>query len=183
MAQRSTQKNFVTKFLELICGALVAVMVVLLSIQVIGRYLVDSPPDWTEELARVVFVYATFFGGAIAVQRKAHLCVDILGTALSVRAGAILQIVLKLISVIALAIIVWYGYAAAQRLAGQPLTSVPVSKGFMFAAVPLGCILILFYEIARIIDEGKKVLSGVDHNDHDVILPHAEAIIHQHEGK
>jgi TRAP-type C4-dicarboxylate transport system permease small subunit len=30
------------------------------------------------------------------------------------------------------------------------MTSVPISKAFMFAAVPVGCALMLIYELARI---------------------------------
>ena len=50
------------------CAALIAVMAIMMAIQVIGRYALQNPPDWTEELARVFFVYATFFGAALAVE-------------------------------------------------------------------------------------------------------------------
>ena len=58
-------------------------MAVLMSIQVIGRFVFQHPPEWTEELARVAFVYATFLGGALAVSRGAHLGIDILADALA----------------------------------------------------------------------------------------------------
>jgi TRAP-type C4-dicarboxylate transport system permease small subunit len=38
----------VTRGLEHLCALLVAAMVVLLFIQVVGRYVFDNPPDWTK---------------------------------------------------------------------------------------------------------------------------------------
>ena len=65
-----------TRVLEYVCAALLAAMAILLIIQVFSRYALQNPPDWTEELARTVFVYATFVGGALAIARNAHLKID-----------------------------------------------------------------------------------------------------------
>ena len=87
-----------TRLLGYVCGALIAAMAVLMSIQVIGRFVFQHPPEWTEELARVAFVYATFLGGALAVSRGAHLGIDILADALPPRASAILDVLWRLLA-------------------------------------------------------------------------------------
>ena len=65
-----------TRLLEYVCAGLLASMVILLFIQVVSRYALRNPPDLTEELARTVFAYVTFVGGALAVAHNAHLKID-----------------------------------------------------------------------------------------------------------
>ena len=142
----------VTRGLEHLCALLVAAMVALLSIQVVGRYVFADPPDWTEELARMVFIYLTFVGGALAIVRKAHLRIETLHERLSPRTKILLDIVLALVGVIFLAVTVYFSIGLLERLSHQPMTSVPISKAFMFAAVPVGCALMLAYELLRIRD-------------------------------
>ena len=142
----------VTRGLERLCALLVAAMVALLSIQVVGRYVFADPPDWTEELARMVFIYLTFVGGALAIVRKAHLRIETLHERLSPRTKILLDIVLALVGVIFLAVTVYFSIGLLERLSHQPMTSVPISKALMFAAVPVGCALMLAYELLRIRD-------------------------------
>jgi TRAP-type C4-dicarboxylate transport system permease small subunit len=140
----------VTRGLEGLCALLLAVMVALLSIQVVGRYAFADPPDWTEELARMVFIYLTFVGGALAVARNANLRIDSMRERLAPRSRMMLDIGLAFVGVIFLAVTLYYSVGLLARLSHQPMTSVPISKAFMFAAVPVGCALMLIYELARI---------------------------------
>ena len=143
-------RSVVTRGLEHLCALLVAAMVVLLSIQVVGRYGFENPPEWTEELARMVFIYLTFVGGALAIVRNAHLRIESLHERLSPRSKTILDIALTLVGVIFLGVTLYYSVGLLGRLSHQPMTSVPISKAFMFAAVPVGCALMLVYELVRI---------------------------------
>jgi TRAP-type C4-dicarboxylate transport system permease small subunit len=125
---------------------------VLLFIQVVGRYGFENPPDWTEELARMVFIYLTFVGGALAIVRNAHLRIESFHSRLSSRAKTTLDIALTLVGVIFLAVTLYYSAGLLGRLSHQPMSSVPISKAFMFAAVPVGCALMLVYELLRILN-------------------------------
>jgi len=144
------RRSLVTRGLEGLCALLVAAMVVLLFIQVVGRYGFDNPPDWTEELARMTFIYLTFVGGALAIVRNAHLRIESFHSRLSPRSKMALDIVLAMIGVSFLAVTLYYSVGLLARLSHQPMSSVPISKAFMFAAVPVGCALMLVYELLRI---------------------------------
>ena len=131
---------------------MLAVMVVLLFIQVFGRYALSDPPDWTEELARAVFIYLTFVGGALAIVRNAHLKIETLHDRLSPTARLSLDVALLVVGVVFLAVVVFHSIGLLGQLSHQPMTSVPISKAFVFAAVPIGCGLMLVYEVMRLID-------------------------------
>jgi TRAP-type C4-dicarboxylate transport system permease small subunit len=147
---KALRRSPVTRGLEGLCALLLAIMVVLLFIQVVGRYVFENPPDWTEELARAVFIYLTFVGGALAIVRNAHLRIEGLHGRLSPRTKMALDIVLVLIGVVFLAATLYYSITLMTRLAHQPMTSVPISKAFVFAAMPIGCALMLIYELLRV---------------------------------
>ena len=156
------RRSPVTRGLEHLCALLVVVMVVLLSIQVVGRYVFANPPDWTEELARMTFIYLTFVGGALAIVRNAHLRIESLHERLSPRSRTLLDIGLAMVGVTFLAITVYYSIGLLGRLSHQPMTAVPISKAFMFAAVPVGCVLMLIYEILRIRDYVRALARDTD---------------------
>ena len=149
---KALRRSPVTRGLEGLCALMLAAMVVLLFIQVVGRYGFENPPDWTEELARMVFIYVTFVGGALAIVRNAHLRIESFHDRLSPRAKTTLDIALTLVGVIFLVVTLYYSMGLLGRLSHQPMSSVPISKAFMFAAVPVGCALMLVYELLRILN-------------------------------
>jgi TRAP-type C4-dicarboxylate transport system permease small subunit len=150
----------VTRALEMVCGLLLAAMAVLLFIQVTARYLLNSPPEWTEELARIVFVYVTYIGAAVAIARQAHLKIDLLPMALPPKARSILRICWLVAAIAFLAVVLYQSEILVTRLSHQPLTALPLSKAWFFAAVPVGCALMLLYEIAELVGEVRLLRGG-----------------------
>ena len=147
-----------TRFLEWVCAALLAAMVILLFIQVVGRYGMSSPPDWTEELARTVFAYATFVGAAVTVARNAHLKIDVLVSNLPAQLQSAVKILMILGAMVVLGVVLWYSKTLLGRLSHQPMSAVPISKAYFFAAVPIGCALMLFYEVLRLAQEVRALI-------------------------
>ena len=140
-----------TRVLEYVCAALLATMAILLIIQVFSRYALQNPPDWTEELARTVFVYATFVGGALAVARNAHLKIDTAVKLLPENVQPWVRLFTNTVAIIFLGYVMYYSATMLPRLAFQPLTALPfLSKAWFFAAVPVGCGLMLIYELHRV---------------------------------
>lgn len=127
-----------------------ALLVLLLFIQVTARYVFAESPEWTEELARLVFVYLTFLGGALAVARRANLRVDTFVLLLPRNVQWILMWAGTVGAIVFLAVAVFTGVAMVDRLAQQTMTSLPISKAYGFIGVPLGCAVMLAYEAARL---------------------------------
>lgn len=75
------------KCLEMIAVILVFVLVAVISYQVFGRYILHKTPVWSEELAKIILVWLTFFGGAIAFGKGTHLKIDLLEKVLSKKAS------------------------------------------------------------------------------------------------
>ena len=137
-----------TRLLEYICATLMALLVLFLFIQVFARYALQSPPDWTEELARTVFLYATFVGGALAVARNMHLKIDSAVKMLPLRGQSWMRLTTNIIAIVFLSFVLYHSAIMLPKLAFQPLTALPfLSKAWFFASVPIGCALMLVYEV------------------------------------
>jgi TRAP-type C4-dicarboxylate transport system permease small subunit len=55
-----------------------AVLIATVFYQVLGRYLFNAPPSWSEELARFLQVWIALLASALCVQQGMHLGVDYL---------------------------------------------------------------------------------------------------------
>ena len=70
--------EFLTRTLEDLSMTIVAIMAILVIAQVIFRYVLNDPLDWSEELARFSFIYLAFIGIGAAYGRRRHMFVDAL---------------------------------------------------------------------------------------------------------
>lgn len=70
----------VDKFYTLVIGKIVmavgAVMVLAIAVQIATRYIPGFSITWTDELARLMFVWYGFLGAALAVPKGVHLGID-----------------------------------------------------------------------------------------------------------
>ncbi|WP_035779147.1 TRAP transporter small permease, partial [Arthrobacter sp. 35/47] len=69
------------------CGLLVATLG-LIVLQVVSRYVFNTPFSWTEELARFALLWFTFVSAGFVMARRIHIAVDLLASKLG-RVGTI----------------------------------------------------------------------------------------------
>ena len=62
--------------IDLFLGAIFCLIVLLIFTQVLFRYLLNNSLNWTEELAKYLFVWMTFIGSASAFKDHIHIGVD-----------------------------------------------------------------------------------------------------------
>jgi TRAP-type C4-dicarboxylate transport system permease small subunit len=60
-------------FEEIICGLLLGIMLLILTYQVVLRFIFNSSNAWSEELARYLFIWFIFIGASYAAQKTAHI--------------------------------------------------------------------------------------------------------------
>lgn len=134
----------------LACALIVALLGAVL-VQVISRYVFDSPLAWTEEIARFLLVWMTFIAAAYVMSERLHVSVDIAVAKLGVRAIAAVDTVATLVVVIASAALTIAGVELAQATVGvsAPATSLPMSV--VYAAGVVGFALIALHGIGNVI--------------------------------
>jgi TRAP-type C4-dicarboxylate transport system permease small subunit len=116
--------------------------------QVVFRYFFGSPLVWSDELARYLFVWASFLGWIIAARRRSHLSIDMLTTKLPARAAAALRGFGALCGLAFAALLVWYGWRIMVRNLDVDTTTLFFSQGVVYAVVPVAALAIGLYAIA-----------------------------------
>ena len=70
--------NGICDAFELVAALCLAAMVVVVVIQVTGRYVFSNTPGWSEELARQLMIIFCFIGMAVGVRDKIHISLTII---------------------------------------------------------------------------------------------------------
>jgi len=125
-------------------------MVVNVLWQVASRYLLGSPSLFTDELANFLLIWVGLFGAAYAAGQKAHLAIDILPNKLTGHKKHILNLIISILSiffaltvmVIGGARLVWLTLSLEQLSA-----TLRVPLGYVYLAIPLSGLLIIYYTI------------------------------------
>lgn len=140
---------------EIIALAAFATMMGATLLQVIARYL-HIALDWTEELARILFLASMMIGIAIAIRRREHIVVDFLFAAISRRAQAVLSILFDLAIFVLLAIWMRGALRLMTLNAGTTFVTVPwLPVSALYAVEAFGIALMMLFVAADLVRQGQ----------------------------
>lgn len=119
---------------HIIAATAIFVMLSLVVIQVVFRYIFNTPIGWTQELSVFSLMLSVMTGMAVAFWRGDHFRVSIFVDSLPSFLGKVVVIVSRLITITFLSVVVWYSYALAMRAMGQvsPTTGIPIGYVQLF---------------------------------------------------
>jgi TRAP-type C4-dicarboxylate transport system permease small subunit len=102
------------RFLQVLLTALLGLMIIPVTLQIVSRYTGWIPRYiWTEEAARFCFIWIIMLGAMIAVREGTHFEVDVLPTPKSPRGEAVIRLVVYLFMLAFALVFVGYGYRYA----------------------------------------------------------------------
>lgn len=129
-----------TVVLELTSSGCLAIMTVLIVAQVVLRYVFNAPLTWSEELARILFIYLTFMGIGAAYGRRRHMFVDSFVVLLPLSIRKVLEyLVVGVASIFLLAILIVTARSMGELFRMELTTPVlELSMAFVYLTIPLG---------------------------------------------
>lgn len=163
--------HFTTKFLGWLCIILFVGLVFSTTWQVFSRLVLHSPVTWSEELAKMLFVWLSFLGLAFVYGERGHMAVEFLVLRAPERSQKVFAIWSHVVSLIlGLVALVWGGWNAAMNAWSQNLTALPVNIGSVYLVLPISGVAIVLYAIYHIIE----IATGRESN---FPIPEAEAAL------
>ena len=113
---------------HVIAALAIGVMLTLVVIQVVFRYVLNTPIGWTQEISVFSLMLAVMAGMAVAFWRGEHFRVSVIVDSLPAALGKVINLVSRLITITFLSVVVWFSYALAMRAMGQvsPTTGIPI---------------------------------------------------------
>jgi TRAP-type C4-dicarboxylate transport system permease small subunit len=154
-----TLKTIVTRLLEWAVIVLVAALVLDVLWGIICRILfsyfyVGSPSRWTEEVATMLLIWVSLFGAAVGFSRHEHLGVDYLVKKLDPAAQRLMSVVVQLLIILfAASAMVYGGYILVSKalVSGQVSPALGLPFGYVYLAVPLSGLFIIFFALEQMI--------------------------------
>jgi TRAP-type C4-dicarboxylate transport system permease small subunit len=133
--------------------AMVAALTLTVLWGVFTRFCLGSQAEYTDELARVLLVWVSMVGAALAFGVKAHLGVDFFVNKLHPEARKTLSLLVQAVTaVLAAAVFIAGGWGLAMGQMGQQLPTLPVSRGLVYVSIPLGGVLICLFALENFLE-------------------------------
>lgn len=133
--------------------AMLAISASLGVFQIITRFILEIPAEWTEVLIRFSLIWMVFLGIPMAFRQGAMVSVDVLYRWSPPRIRRVLDFVVCFAALGLVAVIVWWGWDYANRGKVQTMSGLEsVSMFWAYLAMPVGGVLSMIGIVANLLD-------------------------------
>lgn len=146
---------------KLLCSMLIMAFSTLLIINVIARYLFQSPLYFAEELAVYILVWMAFLAISLSIHYDQHVRLTMLVGLLPMRLQRLAYWMTELISLAVLATLLWYaiGWIRSPSVAFDIAITLDWPKWHFYLIVPIFCATAILHILARLPDHSRTVFA------------------------
>ena len=138
------------RLLNGVAAGLLAVTLTLSFLQVVARYVLAVSTPWSEEIARLAFVWAVFLGAAIGIRRDLHTRVDFLFVRLPAGLAAAVAVGMDLLLAGMACVMVGYGAQLVVSTRFDFSTSLGYPRNWFYLPVPVSGALMLLFLVPKL---------------------------------
>ncbi len=151
----------IEQLLDALLAIMLFIMVVAISYQIFGRYVLGRAPSWGEELARYLMVWVTMLGSAAELRKGGHITVTTLADMLGPKGRRILLAVRDVALVATCGLLINAGIDLAMLLHRQSSPAFEIPMSIPYAAQPVGfALILLLVALARLAGRPPQVSAG-----------------------
>lgn len=140
--------------------ALLAVASCLGMYQVITRFILENPADWTEVSTRTTLIWMVYLGMVATFREGALVSVSVLYNLCKGRWRMLLEALITIVTLIFLVVVAWAGFEVTWRIRFQTLAGLGISISWAYLAVPLGACFSMLAVIAHFFDPQRHELEN-----------------------
>lgn len=153
-------RGLIDKIIQVLSTIIMGVMVIAVCWQVITRYILNNPSTVTEEALRYLLIWVTMVGGAYAYGRRKHLAITALSKRLSFKGQKILDIFVQAMVILFCVVVMIGGTRLVNTAADQLSAALQLPMPLIYASVPVGAILFIFYALIFIGEDLRDMKQG-----------------------
>jgi len=121
--------------------------------QIITRFVLETPAEWSEILIRLSLIWMVFLGVPAAFRQGAMVSVDVLYRWSPPKVKRVLDWVVCLAALALIAVIIWWGWDYAQRGSVQSMAGLEsISMFWAYLALPVGGVFSVLGIIGNLLD-------------------------------
>jgi TRAP-type C4-dicarboxylate transport system permease small subunit len=129
--------------------------------QIVTRFILESPAEWTEVLIRFSLIWMVFLGIPTAFRQGAMVSVDLLYRMSGGRMRRVLDTVVAVAALMLCSVILWWGWDYAQRGSVQSMIGLEgVSMFWAYLALPVGAVFSIIGIVGNWLDPKRMELES-----------------------
>lgn len=137
-SEPDSKQDSIGEFLfQIFCAIIFLGMIGLVFYNAMLRYLFSSSYPPSEEWARFLFIYITFFGSIEAFYRKKHIAVDMFVDMLHGVSRKTVEIIASLVGMAVVGVLLWGGVVYVMSTYDQESVSTGVNMTFIYGTLPI----------------------------------------------
>jgi TRAP-type C4-dicarboxylate transport system permease small subunit len=134
-------EKWTTAFAMLVACLMLALAAALGMFQIITRFVLETPAEWTEVMIRFSLIWMVFMGIPAAFRQGAMVSVDVLYRISGPGAKRVLDAIVALAALALVGVIIWWGWDYANRGKVQSMIGLEdVSMFWAYLAMPVGAV-------------------------------------------
>ena len=127
--------------------------------QIVMRFVLEQPAEWTEVLIRFSLIWMVFLAIPMAFRQGAMVSVDVLHRWSPPALRRMLEYVVCAASLLLIAVLLWWGWDYAQRGSVQTMAGLEsVSMFWAYVAVPVGALFCIPGIVGNLLDPQRNEL-------------------------
>jgi TRAP-type C4-dicarboxylate transport system permease small subunit len=149
--------NKLMRLIELFLIVLLAISVVIISMQIFWRYVLVFPLGWTEQVARSAFIWLVMLGIPVMFNRNITMSFDIFLNNIRGEKYYIIQGILKLLGI---GFCIFYFFASLQlciRTGNRTVPGIGIPLNALYSAQPVCAFLLFIVFIKQIVEIIPKI--------------------------
>ncbi|SIQ21978.1 TRAP transporter small permease [Pseudacidovorax sp. RU35E] len=121
--------------------------------QIVTRFVLEQPAEWSEILIRISLIWMVFLGIPMAFRQGAMVSVDVLYRWSGPSMRRLLDAVVSLAALALISVILWWGFDYAMRGRVQSMAGLEsLSMVWAYLALPVGAVFSIFGIVGNYLD-------------------------------
>ena len=142
--------------LQALAGICLALVFVLVTAQVLGRFVFNISLATASELSIYAMIWAIFLGATVAFRSKGHIAMSFFKDKAGKQAGRVISVFVVICLALFLGIIVLKGHDLALRAMRQMSPAAGLPVGYVVMAMPICSALALIFLLEELVDQFRK---------------------------
>jgi TRAP-type C4-dicarboxylate transport system permease small subunit len=127
--------------LKVMCGLFCGILVAILFYAVVMRYLFHSPPAWSMEFGRFLFLWMIVLSAVLVTREQSHIQITLLQDRLPPRWRIVWTSILKILMICFCGVLVRQGFLILPLVSEAATPTLGISMGWLYVTVPTGGLL------------------------------------------
>lgn len=147
---------FIRQLLIFLLGA----SVVIVSFQIIFRYLFNRPLNWSEQTARCIFIWMTMLSVPCIFRAKGMIIFDLLVNAMPEKVKYVLALLVDCIVMFFAVCFFWFSTQLCINTGARVMAGVEIPQNLIYISMPIAMFLLALVILEQMMDTCKKLKNG-----------------------